>query len=188
MVKFFSDIAMLLAAAPCVSGTTMAGAPPLIVNLPKAQGKIVSESLTRFFTCPLEDPWAQPFFAFAAAENKVVEESYDYTITEGGLARCLLADRLSADGRKVIVLEAGAPNYKSLFVCIPAGILRLFHRKYDWQLETGKEKACNRCNVFLQWGKVSWTLFYFSRTVHAANQSFYVDILGSSCAWIIGVL
>lgn len=93
------------------------------------------------------------FFAIAA-ERKVAAESYDYIITGGGLAGCLLADRLSADGKKVLVLEAGRPDYNYLFIRIPAGILRLFRSKYDWQHETGGEKACNGRNIFLQRGKV----------------------------------
>lgn len=96
------------------------------------------------------------FFAWAlAAEEKVVADEYDYIITGGGLAGCLLADRLSEDGKKVLVLEAGRSDYRSLFIRIPAGILRLFKSKYDWQFETGGEQACNGRNVFLQRGKVS---------------------------------
>ena len=72
------------------------------------------------------------------------------------MAGCLLADRLTADGtKKVLVLEAGTPDYNAMIVRIPAGILRLFRNtKYDWQHETGGEKACNGRNVFLQRGKV----------------------------------
>lgn len=124
MVKFAHALALLLAVAP-VGGTTMAGAPAL-TNLPKVQ----------------------------AAEEKVVADEYDYIITGGGLAGCLLADRLSEDGKKVLVLEAGHPDYTNMFIRIPAGILRLFRSKYDWQFETGGEEACNGRNVFLQRGKV----------------------------------
>lgn len=91
-----------------------------------------------------------------AVEEKVVNDGYDYIIAGGGLAGCLLADRLSADGTKrVLVLEAGSPDYNAMIIRIPAGILRLFRNtKYDWQHETGGEKACNGRNVFLQRGKV----------------------------------
>lgn len=71
------------------------------------------------------------------------------------MAGCLLADRLSEDGKKVLVLEAGRSDYTNMFIRIPAGILRLFRSKYDWQFETGGEQACNGRNVFLQRGKVS---------------------------------
>jgi len=119
-------ILALLNAAASVSATTASGAPPLS-NLNRAH----------------------------ALETKAVKEGYDYIIAGGGLAGCLLADRLSVDGKKVLVLEAGTPDYNAMIVRIPAGILRLFRNtKYDWQHETGGEKACNGRNVFLQRGKV----------------------------------
>lgn len=94
-------------------------------------------------------------FFTIAKENKVTEDTYDYIIAGGGLAGCLMADRLSADGKKVLLLEAGRPDYNNLLIRIPAGILQLFRSQYDWQHETGGEKACNGRNVFLQRGKVS---------------------------------
>jgi choline dehydrogenase-like flavoprotein len=84
-----------------------------------------------------------------------VAEPYDYIICGGGLAGCVLAERLSQDeSKRVLVLEAGGSDYKSLFIRIPAGVLRLFRSKYDWQHETGGEKGCNGRNVFLQRGKI----------------------------------
>lgn len=90
-----------------------------------------------------------------ATEEKVTSEPYDYIIAGGGLAGCVLAERLTADGsKKVLMLEAGRPDYKHIFIRIPAGILRLFRSTYDWQHETSGEKACNGRNIFLQRGKV----------------------------------
>jgi choline dehydrogenase len=84
-----------------------------------------------------------------------VNEPYDYIIAGGGLAGCVLANRLSADGTKrVLMLEAGRPDYDNFFIRMPAGILQLFRSVYDWQYETGGEKSCNGRNVFLQRGKV----------------------------------
>jgi hypothetical protein len=92
----------------------------------------------------------------SAAEEKVVNEPYDYIIAGGGLAGCVLAERLSQDGSKrVLVIEAGRPDYRATFIRIPAGILRLFRSVYDWQFETGGEKDSNGRNVFVQRGKVS---------------------------------
>jgi choline dehydrogenase-like flavoprotein len=96
------------------------------------------------------------FFFRKATEEKVTEQPYDYIIAGGGLAGCVLAEQLSLDGTKrVLVLEAGGSDYDSLFIRIPAGILRLFRSAYDWQHETGGEKDCNGRNIFLQRGKVS---------------------------------
>lgn len=90
-----------------------------------------------------------------AVESKVVSEPFDFIIAGGGLAGCLLAERLSSDGTKrVLMLEAGSPDYKNTFIRIPAGILRLFRSAFDWQHETCGEKGCNGRNIFLQRGKV----------------------------------
>lgn len=90
-----------------------------------------------------------------AIESKVTSEPFDYIIAGGGLAGCVLAERLTADGTKrVLMLEAGRADYTNTFIRIPAGILRLFRSVYDWQHETGGEKACNGRNIFLQRGKV----------------------------------
>ena len=105
------------------------------------------QKLTTYYGCR----WYQN----TALEAKATGEGYDYIIAGGGLAGCLLADRLSAEGKKVLVLEAGSPDYTSMLVRIPAGVLRLFRNtKFDWQHETSGEKACNGRNVFLQRGKV----------------------------------
>jgi choline dehydrogenase-like flavoprotein len=91
-----------------------------------------------------------------AAEAKVVEQPYDFIIAGGGLAGCVLAERLSASHptKRILVLEAGRPDYNNFFIRMPAGILRLFRSVYDWQYESGGEKACNGRNIFLQRGKV----------------------------------
>lgn len=90
-----------------------------------------------------------------ASENKIGSNKYDYIIAGGGLAGCVLAERLSVDGTKsVLVLEAGRSDYNNVKIRVPAGILRLFRSVYDWQHETGGEKHCNGRNVFLQRGKV----------------------------------
>ena len=94
--------------------------------------------------------------SLVAAEQKVISAPYDYIIAGGGLSGCLLAERLSADGSKrVLVLEAGRPDYDHTFIRIPAGVLRLFRSVYDWQFETSGEQNCHGRNVYLQRGKVS---------------------------------
>ena len=68
--------------------------------------------------------------------------AYDYVIVGGGTAACVLANRLTADGRhRVLMLEAGGEP-RSMWIRIPAGFTRLLNDPvYNWRFETEPEKA-----------------------------------------------
>ena len=56
----------------------------------------------------------------------------DYIIVGAGSAGCVLADRLSADGARVVLLEAG-PKDTNPMIHIPAGVLKLIaHPVINW--------------------------------------------------------
>lgn len=58
---------------------------------------------------------------------------FDYVIVGAGAAGAVLANRLSADGATVCVLEAGPPD-RSPFLHIPAGFIKVvFNERYAWQ-------------------------------------------------------
>lgn len=53
---------------------------------------------------------------------------YDYIIVGAGSAGCVLANRLSADGVRVLLLEAGGRD-SSPFIHMPAGLAKLVGNK-----------------------------------------------------------
>lgn len=89
--------------------------------------------------------------------NLVRQDSYDYIIIGGGSAGCCLANRLSEDpANKVLVLEAGRPDYKwDIFIHMPAGLSTpLGNKYYDWCYESEPEPFMNGRKVFHGRGKV----------------------------------
>jgi choline dehydrogenase len=83
--------------------------------------------------------------------------AYDYIIVGGGSAGCALANRLSADPTKtVLVLEAGRRDYKwDVFIHMPAALaFPIGSRFYDWKYESEPEPFMNGRKVYHARGKV----------------------------------
>ncbi|KAK8780335.1 hypothetical protein V5799_018325 [Amblyomma americanum] len=76
------------------------------------------------------------------AEDPVISDSYDYIIVGGGSAGCVLANRLSADpNRTVLLLEAGGPETGLLQVPFFAPFLAT--KENTWGFSTVPQKdAC----------------------------------------------
>lgn len=67
-------------------------------------------------------------------------QTFDYVIVGGGTAGCVLADRLTADGKhRVLLLEAGGEP-DGFWISIPAGFSKLLkNHTYNWRFETEPE-------------------------------------------------
>ena len=80
---------------------------------------------------------------------------FDYVIVGAGSAGCVLANRLSADGKNsVLLLEAG-PKDTNLWIHVPLGYGRLFKDKtVNWMYQTEPEPGLDGRTVFQPRGKV----------------------------------
>jgi len=81
-------------------------------------------------------------------------ERYDYVIVGAGSAGCVLANRLTDDpGRRVLLLEAGPPD-KRREVSIPAAWVSLFKTEVDWQYETVPQPQLDDRVIYWPRGKM----------------------------------
>jgi choline dehydrogenase len=80
---------------------------------------------------------------------------FDYVIVGAGSAGCVLANRLSADGKhSVLLLEAG-PKDSNLWIHVPLGYGKLFKDKtVNWMYQTEPEPGLGGRTVFQPRGKV----------------------------------
>ncbi len=78
----------------------------------------------------------------------------DYVIVGAGSAGCVLADRLSADGAQVILLEAG-PRDLHPMIHIPAGVLKLLKNPLvNWNYESVPEPGSGNRAIHWPRGRV----------------------------------
>jgi choline dehydrogenase len=80
---------------------------------------------------------------------------FDYVIVGAGSAGCVLANRLTADGKhSVLLLEAG-PKDTNLWIHVPLGYGKLFKAKtVNWMYQTEPEPGLDGRSIFQPRGKV----------------------------------
>lgn len=82
------------------------------------------------------------------------ETTYDYIIIGAGSAGCVLANRLSAQpDRTVLLLEAGVSD-RSSAIHTPAAFPTLFKSKLDWNYTTEPQVGLNGRSLYWPRGKV----------------------------------
>jgi hypothetical protein len=104
---------------------------------------------------------------------------FDYVIVGAGTAGCVLANRLSADGRSnVLLLEAG-PRDTHFWIHVPLGYGKLFARTdVNWAYESEAEPNLNGRRIFTPRGKVLGGSSSINGLVHIRGQREDYDMWG----------
>ena len=99
--------------------------------------------------------WERVVTQEQATKNASIEGEYDYIIVGAGSAGCLLANRLSADpSKRVLILEAGG-NDNWIWFHIPVGYLfAIGNPRSDWCFKTEPEPGLNGRSLNYPRGKV----------------------------------
>lgn len=81
-------------------------------------------------------------------------QHFDFIIVGGGTAGCVLADRLTEDGRyRVLMLEAGGRD-RNFWIPIPAGFSKLLTgSRFNWRFETEPEDNTLQRRIVVPRGK-----------------------------------
>jgi choline dehydrogenase len=87
--------------------------------------------------------------------NTIESESFDYVIVGAGSAGCVLANRLTADGRhRVLLLEAGGHD-RHFWIHVPLGYGKLFNdARVNWLYSSEPEAELDNRRIIQPRGKV----------------------------------
>lgn len=93
-------------------------------------------------------------FDFGQMPRPDIPAESEYVIVGAGSAGCVLANRISAAGHSVTLLEAG-PRDRNLLIHIPAGVYSVFKNpSLNWNYQAEPDQGVNGREVELPRGKV----------------------------------
>ncbi|KAJ6529535.1 GMC oxidoreductase [Mycena vulgaris] len=126
--------------------------------------------------------YAQTAFAITPAD--VLSRSYDYLIVGGGLAGLTLANRLTEDShRQVLVLEVGEAHLNDPLVDVPGFLgATLGNASYDWLFTTVPQAHANNNSFVWSRGKMlggSTGISFLAFTRPAENEIDAIGALGN---------
>jgi choline dehydrogenase len=85
----------------------------------------------------------------------VTQETFDYVVVGAGSAGCVLADRLSEDGRSTVLLLEFGGSDRSLWIQMPSALsIPMNMERYDWRYYTEPEPNLNGRRLHTPRGKV----------------------------------
>jgi choline dehydrogenase len=97
--------------------------------------------------------------------------TFDYVIVGAGSAGCVLANRLTADGRSTVLLLEAGPRDNDFWIHVPLGYGKLFARTdVNWAYQSEPEPALNGRRVFTPRGKVLGGSSSINGLVHIRGQ------------------
>lgn len=80
---------------------------------------------------------------------------FDYVVVGAGSAGCVLANRLSSDGKHTVLLLEAGPKDTNIWIHVPLGYGKLFKEKtVNWMYQTEPEPGLDGRSVFQPRGKV----------------------------------
>ncbi|MFA9502037.1 GMC family oxidoreductase [Natrinema sp. H-ect1] len=97
-------------------------------------------------------------------------DTYDYVIVGAGPAGCVLANRLSADGDEVLLLEAGEPD-EQREISIPVAFSDLFQSDVDWNYHTEPQSALHDRELYWPRGKTLGGSSSINAMIYVRGQS-----------------